>query len=163
MVHFWSRSPMATWSVMPPNRCHSMLSHTFALSLTERRLWVTISIQTHALVAFVTLLEVGRKNESCYITIREIMTLRTRTKIRKIYTFKKLHSKYSICLVDHIIPYIMVVGTAYQECLLITRWAVFTGYRWIVLHQNQMRIEQVWNRRWKQIQCKRTLLFIINA
>ena len=40
-----------------------------------------------------------------------------------------MRSKYGLGLLDQLHNYILVVGSAYQDCLLIIRYAIFTSYQ----------------------------------
>ena len=43
-----------------------------------------------------------------------------------------VHSKYSLSIVDQI-QHILLVGMAYQECLFIIAYVIFTGCEYIIM------------------------------
>ena len=53
-----------------------------------------------------------------------------------------VHSKYSLSIVDKM-QYILLVGMAYQECLFIMPYVIFTGCEYIIMSVRvRIRLEQ---------------------
>lgn len=59
-------------------------------------------------------------------------------------TWSLLRSKHSPSLPDQV-HYTLVLGLAYQECLIIIRYQIFIAFWQSVSDQNQMRTQQLWN------------------